>query len=203
MLTRHGTASARTSTCHSPSIGPWIHASPTDPPSVGAIEALVTKPTRSPSRSIDSPCHSTAVGAWTETRRRSGSTTLAQPLQRLAAHVVGRLPARHGEAEPDENGSSSGPMSWPQARKPRSSRAASKANEPAVSQPEIRAGRDDLVVQVGRELRRDHQLPAELARERHAERPARRTPDLDLAGPEERPRLGSQVFVGQPGEELA
>ena len=84
----------------SPSSGPWTHASATEPPSVGAIDALVTWPTRSVPRSTDSPCHSTADGAWSEASRRGRSSSATRrAIERLPPDVIGCFATRDGEAE--------------------------------------------------------------------------------------------------------
>ena len=94
-------------------------------------------------------------------------------------------------------------MSWPHERKPRSWRVASKADEPGLAQAEVGAGGHDVVVDIGRELGGDEQLPAELAGERDAERPGVRPGDLDAPRAQEWPRLARYVLVGQPREQLA
>ena len=73
-------------------------------------------------------------------------------------------------------------------------RDAARASRPAV---------DDVLVQVGDELGRHAELPAELARERHAERPRASARHVDLPRGEERPGVVRQVLVGEPGEQLA
>ena len=155
------------------------------------MPALVTWPTRSPSRSIDSPCHSTASGAWTETSRRS-RLGRSRALERVAPDEVDRLPARDREPEAGrERVVERADVVAPRAEAALQPRGIER-ERPGVAQPEVRAGRDDVVVQVADELGRHGQLPAELTGERHAERPGADAPDLDLACVQERPGVGGR-----------
>ena len=71
-----------------------------------------------------------------------------------------------------------------------------------MTEPQVPAGRDQPVVEVGGELGRHVQLPAELPRVRDPERPRLRPAGLDPLRREERERLVREVFVGDPSEQV-
>ena len=71
-----------------------------------------------------------------------------------------------------------------------------------MTEVEIFAGLHDPVVQIRDELGRHVQLPAELARVGHAERPRLRPAGLDPAGRQERERVVGQIGVGQALQQL-
>ena len=72
-----------------------------------------------------------------------------------------------------------------------------------VAEAERLARGDDRVVDVGRELGRDVQLPAELADVGHARGPDEGEAEVDLARGPERERLVREVGVRHRGEQLA
>ena len=175
---------------------------PAEPPSVGAMPALDRCPRRSSPRTTDSPCQSTAPGTCTETSCRSrgasrSSSSASRPTKSSAFFRETAKPEPRCERVVDR-----ADVVAPRTEPALDARRVER-ERPRVPQPQRGARLDDVLVQVGHELGRHAQLPAELAGERHAEGPRASPRDVDLLRREERPRVVREVLVGEPGEQLA
>ena len=114
----------------------------------------------------------------------------AQPLERLAPHEVDRLPARDREPEASRERIVERPDVVAPRPEPALQPRRLEGERSRLAQPEVGAGGQDVLMEVGHEFGRHGQLPAELPGERDAERPRTRPRNVDLAGPQERPNVG-------------
>ena len=128
---------------------------------------------------------------------------VAEALDRVPPDEVDRLPARDREPEAGRERIDERPDVVPPGTEPALDTRRVEGERTGVAESEVGPGPDHVVVEVGREPRRHRQLPAQLPGERDPERPGARPRDVDLAGLQERPRLGRDVGVGQSSQQLA